>query len=147
MIQRTFLMSSVLLLLSGPAMADPSLGVGLNFTFGSGQVNTGIGVRVFSDDEEDSAALSLGLDYMFGSGALRTSVGAAYLMDNSYVEVNGGYDFGLGVFNAGVGFGFADTDDPIEPAVTAPITGDGDGDTTDGIDFLGSDLATVPFAF
>ncbi len=140
MIKQTLQIASAVFLLSSPALADPTLGVGVNFTFGNGQVNGGIGVRVFSDDEEDSAAVSLGLDYMFGSESWRTSVGAAYLMDNSYVELNGGYDFGLGVFNAGLGVGFTDTDDPIAPAMTgegdvSDETDLGDDDIIDSIDF------------
>lgn len=125
--------ASVLFLLSTPAMADPAIGVGLNFTFGNGQVNTGVGLRVFSDDEEDSAALSLGVDYMFGSGGVRTSVGAAYLMDSSYIEVNVGYDFGLQTINPGIGVGYADTDDPA-PMMTGGETGDDDDTTSIGDD-------------
>ncbi len=92
-----------------PALADPTLGFGLNFTFGNGGVNTGLGVRVFSNDEQDKAAASIGLDYLFGSESWRGSLGAAYLMDNSYVELNGGYIFGPGVFDFGLGVGGADT--------------------------------------
>jgi len=133
MIKRALQHTSAFLLLASSAYADPTFGVGLNSTFGSGQVNTGVGIRVFSDDEEDQAALSLGLDYMFGSESWRTSIGAAYLMDNSYVEVNAGYDFGLGVFNPGIGVGFADTEDPVAPPAAADET---DGDTTGDTDLF-----------
>jgi hypothetical protein len=110
---RTFITASVLALtLASPALADPTVGFGLNFTFGEGKVNTGVGVRVFSDDEQDEAVASVGLDYMLGTQSWRGSLGAAYLMDNSYIELNGGYDFGAGEFDFGVGFGGADTTDP-----------------------------------
>lgn len=49
-------------LMAGPALADPSVGFGLSIKFGGGTVDTGVGIRVFSDDEEDTGALSIGLD-------------------------------------------------------------------------------------
>lgn len=97
--------------LSTPATADPTLGFGLNFTFGGGKINTGVGVRVFSNDERDKAAASVGLDYMFGTKSWRGSLGAAYMMDNSYIELNGGYNFGGG-FDFGFGAGGAKTTTP-----------------------------------
>ncbi|WP_417273589.1 hypothetical protein [Celeribacter halophilus] len=109
MFKKTFSATAVVVALSTPAFADPTVGFGLNFTFGNGGVDTGVGVRVFSDDEEDKAAASIGMDYMFGSQSWRGSVGAAYLMDNTYVELNGGYHFGSGEFDFGLGGGWADT--------------------------------------
>jgi hypothetical protein len=96
MFQKALSSAAVLLVLSTPALADPAIGFGFNFTFGNGGVNTGIGARVFSDDKQDKAAASIGMDYMFGSQSWRGSVGAAYLMDNTYIELNGGYNFGEG---------------------------------------------------
>ena len=101
--------SALALTLSTPVLADPALGFGLNFTFGNGSVNTGVGVRAFSDDEQDKAAASVGLDYMFGSQSWRGSLGAAYMMDNSYIELNGGYDFNSVRFDFGIGGGGANT--------------------------------------
>jgi hypothetical protein len=124
---KSFIAASALALtISTPALADPSLGFGLNFTFGGGTVNTGVGVRVFSDDEEDEVAASIGLDYMFGSESWRGSLGAAYMMDNSYIELNGGYDLNNGGFDFGIGGGWADTSDPT----TVSDVGLG-GDSTD----------------
>ncbi|WP_417248346.1 hypothetical protein [Celeribacter sp.] len=100
--------TAVLFALSTPAFADPTVGFGLNFTFGNGSVDTGVGVRMFSNDERDKAAASVGLDYMFGSQSLRGSLGAAYMMDNSYIELNGGYDFGSGEFDFGIGGGITE---------------------------------------
>lgn len=94
--------SLVALSFAVPAVADPGVGLGLNFTFGNGNVDVGAGLRVFSDDESDQAAVSLGVDYMFRSKRLRGSVGAAYLMDDSYIEVNYGSDF-----NGNFGPGFS----------------------------------------
>lgn len=111
MFQKIHSVIAVLVALATPACADPTVGFGLNFTFGNGGVDTGAGVRVFSDDDEDKAAASIGVDYMFGSQSWRGSVGAAYLMDNTYVELNGGYHFGSGEFDFGLGGGWADTMD------------------------------------
>jgi hypothetical protein len=118
---KSFIAASALALtLSTPVLAieieaqrssSPALGFGLNFTFGNGVVNTGVGVRAFSDDEQDKAAVSVGLDYMFGSQSWRGSLGAAYMMDNSYIELNGGYDFNSGGFDFGIGGGGANTTD------------------------------------
>jgi hypothetical protein len=109
--------SALALTLSTPVLADPALGFGLNFTFQNGDVNTGVGIRAFSDDEQDKAAASVGLDYMFGSESWRGSLGAAYMMDNSYIELNRGYDFNSGVFEFGVGIGWSNTTD----GYTAPV--------------------------
>lgn len=87
--------------LAGPASADPSLGLGLSFAFGAGKVDTGIGLRVFSDDEEDKFVGSAGVDYMFGSRTWRPTVGAAYLGNNSYI----GADMGFGLNGGGITFG------------------------------------------
>jgi hypothetical protein len=96
-------------LLAAPAVAEPAVGVGFTVAFGGGQPELGAGVRVFSCDEEDAGALTLGLDYMFRSQTWRGSVGAAYLMDNSYIGVDGGYNFQSGAFDVGIGGGWADT--------------------------------------
>jgi hypothetical protein len=92
-----------------PVLADPTIGFGLNLTFGAGQPDVGLGLRVFSDDREDEFAGSVGVDYMFRSQSWRGSVGAAYMMDNSYIELNGGYNFSSGSFDFGIGAGGAKT--------------------------------------
>jgi hypothetical protein len=125
---KSFIAASTLALtLSTPVLADPALGFGLNFTFGNGSVNTGVGVRAFSDDEQDKAAASVGLDYMFGSQSWRGSLGAAYMMDNSYIELNGGYDFNNGGFDFGIGGGWVNTTDgdkaPFEEQENAGLPG------------------------
>ena len=113
---KSFIAASALAFtLSTPALADPTLGFGINFTFGNGGVNTGVGARVFSDDEQDKAVASVGLDYMFGSQSWRGSLGAAYMMENSYIEMNGGYDFNNGGFDFGIGGGGANTTDQSAP--------------------------------
>lgn len=99
------------LMAASPAVADPTLGVGLTITFGGGQPQVGAGVRVFSDDDEDEFAATVGLDYVFTSQSWRGSVGGAYMMKNSYIGLDGGYNFGSGTFDVGIGGGWADTHD------------------------------------
>lgn len=101
------------------AYADPTVGLGLNVALGSSGADVGLGVRVFSNDQEDKIAASLGLDYMFKSKSLRASAGAAYLMDDSYVEVNGGYTFKSQEFNFGLGLGTVNTEPDDTLALSA----------------------------
>ena len=105
-------------LLTAPAAADPTFGIGLTFTFGGGTPQTGVGFRIFSDDEEDSAVGSIGLDYLFQDESWRGSVGVAYLGSNGYVGADVGFGFGDGNFSFGLGAGFVDTSAP--PAGVAP---------------------------
>lgn len=111
MTKSIFAAAAVALSLAAPVAADPTLGLGLTITFGNGSVDTGLGVRLFSDDEKNQAALSLGLDYMFVNQSFRPAVGVAYLMDSSYLELNGGVMIGTGEFGLGVGGGYAKTVD------------------------------------
>ncbi|WP_146036519.1 hypothetical protein [Pseudotabrizicola formosa] len=111
----------VILALATPAAADPTLGLGLTFTWGGGsRGDTGIGLRVFSDDERKEFVGSLGVDYMVGSQSIRPNVGIAYLARNSYVGMDIGYDFGSSGVSVGVGLGAADTEEAAAPA-PAPV--------------------------
>lgn len=92
-----------------PALADPTVGLGLSFSLGGGQVDTGVGLRVFSDDKRDSVVGSLGVDYMFGSQSWRGTVGAAYLGDNSYIGLDLGIGLRDGAIDFGASVGLADT--------------------------------------
>lgn len=111
MTKTTMTAALLALSLAAPVAADPTLGMGLTITFGRGSVDTGLGVRVFSDDQKNKPAVSLGLDYMFVDQSFRPTVGAAYLMDNSFVELNGGVMIGSGDFGLGVSGGLAKTVD------------------------------------
>jgi hypothetical protein len=113
------LVTAITLLSASPALADPAVGLGLTFTFGGGKSDVGIGARVFSNDRKDEFAGVLGIDYMLGSGSWRGSLGAAYMMENSYIELNGGYSFESGIFDFGLGAGWADTTSAT-PAPAAP---------------------------
>lgn len=102
-------------LLATPAAADPTLGIGISFSFGGGSsVQTGIGARLFSDDEEDSTVASLGIDYLFQSGTWRPTIGVAYLGDDVYLGLDLGYRLDGSGFDYGLSIGGTDTkkDDP-----------------------------------
>ena len=88
-----------------PVAADPVLGFGLSLTFGGGEVDAGVGVRLLSDDDEDSFAATLGVDYMLKSRSLRPTVGAAYLMNDSYIGLDLGLDLQSRELDFGVGIG------------------------------------------
>lgn len=117
---RLAMLCAVSATLSAPAAADPAVGFGLTITFGAGQPEVGAGLRVFSNDEEDKLAASLGLDYMFTSQSFRGSLGAAYLMNDSYIGLDGGYNFTTGTFGFGIGGGTVDTSQPVAPPPPPP---------------------------
>ena len=102
--------------LATPALAEPTLGGGISFSFGGGAgVNTGLGFRLFSDNNEDRLVGSVGMDYLLGNKGWRGTLGGAYLNRNSYV----GLDLGIGLgggggggLDLGLGAGLADTDNP-----------------------------------
>lgn len=107
------------LALATPALADPTVGLGLSFSFGGGKPQTGIGLRVFSDDERDSFVGSVGVDYMFGTQSFRGTVGGAYLGNDTYLGLDMGLDFNGGGFGFGFGAGGVGT---------TQSTSDGGGD-------------------
>ncbi len=93
---------AAVLSLSTPALADPTLGLGLSFSFGGGKPQTGVGLRVFSNDKRDSFVGSVGVDYMFGTKSFRGTVGGAWLGNGAYLGLDMGLDFNGG----GIGMGF-----------------------------------------
>jgi len=121
--QKSFLTAlPILLALGAPVAADPTVGLGLTFTWGGGtQGDTGIGLRVFSDDERSEVVGSLGVDYMLRSQRIRPNVGIAYLAAKSYVGMDIGFDFGGGGVDVGVGLGVANTRKKSAPAVVPPL--------------------------
>ncbi|PTV93650.1 hypothetical protein C8J27_11315 [Rhodobacter aestuarii] len=107
--------------LATPALADPSLGLGLSFAFGAGKVDTGIGLRVFSNDKQDSFVGSVGLDYMFGTQSFRGTAGGAYLGNDTYLGLEGGINFNSGTFDFGIGGGGVGTKAPVAPSDQGPV--------------------------
>lgn len=100
-LRSTAMICAVPAMLSTPALAEPTVGLGLSFSFGGGTVDTGVGLRVFSNNRRDSVVGSLGVDYMFGSQSWRGTVGAAYLGNSSYI----GLDLGIGLRDGAIDFG------------------------------------------
>ncbi|WP_283427470.1 hypothetical protein [Shimia sagamensis] len=106
---------------SGAANADPSFGFGLTYIFGG---DWAVGVRVFHDDEPESAVLALGFDYKFGSQSFRPTVGAAYLDEDFYIDFSLGYDTRLQALDYGIGVGAAfETQQPAASGGGATTTG------------------------
>ncbi len=92
-------------MLATPAAADPTVGLGLSFSFGSGGVDTGIGLRVFSYNRRKRTVATAGVDYMLGSQTWRGTRVAAYLGSNSYLGLDLGIGFGDGAIGLGLGAG------------------------------------------
>lgn len=113
-LSRIALVLAATLGLATPALADPAVGLGLSITFGGGRTETGIGLRVFSDDEKESAVGSIGLDYVFGSRRVRPTVGAAYLGTDVYLGADLGYNFATGRLDPGLSIGGTGTADADE---------------------------------
>mgnify|MGYP005851369009 CR=1 FL=1 len=112
----TLLVLPLLVGLAAPVSADPTLGLGVTFTWGGGQRgDTGIGLRAFSDDKRNEVVGSLGVDYMLKSQRIRPNVGIAYLARESYVGMDVGFDLAGGV-DVGVGLGYANTRKKPAPA-------------------------------
>ena len=105
--------TAITLALSTPSMADPTVGFGLSIAFGSGQApQTGMGVRLFSDDEPSSTVASIGIDYMFGPRTFRPTLGVAQLEGNSYIGLDLGYNLGTSSIDFGASAGFVNTNEP-----------------------------------
>jgi hypothetical protein len=113
---RNVLLPTLLLTLAAPAVADPTAGVGVTYSFGGGQPQVAIGVRVFSDDQQEEFAGMVGVDYMFGTQSWRGTIGAAYLAENVFVGVDLGYGLSDGTFGFGMSAGAVRTAEPAEPA-------------------------------
>ena len=96
---------------AAPVSADPTVGIGFSLSFGGGQPQLGAGVRVFSDDDEDEFVASVGLDYVFTTQSVRPTIGAAYLMDDSYVGLDLGFNSTLKSIDYGASAGLVDTND------------------------------------
>lgn len=121
MIRHFLTATTVTLGMALPAFADPTIGLGLSLSFGGGKVETGIGLRVFSDNRPDSAVGSVGLDYMFKSKRIRPTVGVAYLGTNSYIGLDMGFGLNGEGIDFGLGLGGVNTKAPIAPVIVQPI--------------------------
>lgn len=115
-----------------PAEADPAFGVGLSFVFGGSSSassnQTGLAVRLFSDDAEDDFVGALGFNYQFGTGTISPTAGIAYLGSNTFV----GLDMGLGLDGSGVNFGLSGGLTNTAPPAAAGGGGGGGGEDSGG---------------
>jgi len=109
--------------LAGPAVADPALGFGLSVSFGGGAVDTGLGLRVFSDNIPDSTVGAAGVDYMFNSQSWRGAPGVGYLGTDSYVTLDMGIGFADGAIDFGLGAGVMRTSTPSDPLPPSIVPG------------------------
>lgn len=104
-----------------PIKADPTIGLGFTVHFGAGGVQPGIGVRVFSDNQRDSAVWSIGVDYLPGDGTWRGTLGGGWIDHNGYV----GFDLGIGLADGtqsfGVSLGGVNTASPPQTPPPAPV--------------------------
>lgn len=117
---RVVLLSTLLLSFAAPAVADPTTGLGVTYSFGGGQPQIAIGLRVFSDDQQDEFAGTIGVDYMLGTQSWRGTVGAAYLAKNVYVGIDLGYGLSDGSIGFGVNAGAVKTVETAEPVDELP---------------------------
>lgn len=108
------------LAVASPAIADPTIGFGLSITFGAGQTNTAVGLRVFSDDRRDTVVASVGVDYSITNQSWRGTLGPAYLGDSAYISLDLGIGFSDGAIGVGIGVGGVETTKPaVAPATPA----------------------------
>ena len=92
-----------------PAAADSTMGFGLSMSFGAGKAETGVGIRLFSNDKRDTAVASVGMDYVLGSNRFRPTFGAAWLDRDVYIGADVGFGLGGGGMDFGLGLGGVNT--------------------------------------
>lgn len=89
------------------------MGLGLLFSFGGGQPQAGIGLRLFSGNRSNSVVATVGVDYMFGTQSFRGTLGGAWLGRGTYLVLDMGLDFNGGGVNFGFGAGGVGTRDRV----------------------------------
>lgn len=121
---RAAFLSTLFLSFAAPAVADPTVGLGVSYSFGGGQPQAGIGLRVFSNDQQDEVVGTVGIEYMFGTQSWRGTIGIAYLAANGFAGVDLGYDLGDGSFGFGVSAGAVKTAEPfLVPGINDNVEG------------------------
>ena len=121
--KQLLLTTALTLGLAVPVLAEPTIGLGVSMTFGSGRHQTGVGLRFMSDNEAESIVGTVGIDYMLQSKNLRPTVGLAYLSEKVYFGLDIGYDFNGSAYDIGVGVGGLNTmETVVKPAPEATTT-------------------------
>ena len=87
---------------------DMGVGLGVSYIFGKGPA---VGIKAFSDDQENKGAATLGVDYVFSSQSFRPNIGVAYQGQGYFGDVNIGYSFGEQKVDFGTGAGWSNADD------------------------------------
>ncbi|ROZ84170.1 hypothetical protein EF096_10490 [Pseudomonas neustonica] len=105
----------------GATANDIGFGVGVSYVFGQGPA---IGIKAFSDDEENKAAATLGLDYVFASGSFRPNVGIGYQGEGYFGDANLGYSLKTRNFDFATGAGWSDADSKSNDNSTTPTLPD-----------------------
>lgn len=98
---------------------DIGFGIGLSYVFGS-QGGLSVGVKAFSNDEDNETVGSLGLDYVVQSGAFRPNLGVSYQGEGYFSGADVGYNLGSQSFDFGVGAGWSNSDDDHKTPAPAP---------------------------
>lgn len=89
-------------LASVPAFADPTVMLGLSWTFGGSQSGQlGVSARILSDDRRDEFVAAIGGTYYPGANAFGLDVGVGYNWDNhpftlTYDVLNEGWSVAMG---------------------------------------------------
>jgi hypothetical protein len=102
---------------------DVGFGLGASYVFGSGFA---VGVKAFSNDQDNETVGAVGIDYLIQAGAFRPNIGVAYQGKGYFSDANVGYNLGSGMFDFGLGAGASDSDDrskevPPAPAPASPF--------------------------
>jgi hypothetical protein len=102
-------------LTAAPVFADPTLMIGLSWTFGGGaqQGELGLSGRILSDDKRDEWVGAIGGTYYPGSGKFGIDVGIGYTFTKTPMTLS--YD--LVNNQALLGLGWADLTDSNTPEV------------------------------
>ena len=91
-------------LFASQSMAEPTVGLGLSFVFGQGGApETGVGVRLLSDNDKGHDVFTGGVDYLISNNRWRGTVGVARKLSKSYV----GVDLGFGLRGEGMDLGLS----------------------------------------
>ena len=108
-----------------PRDRRPESGSGSALLLKLAKPQTGIGLRVVSDNQRHSFVGSVGADYRSGSQSWRGTVGGAYLGNDTYI----GLDMGLGLDGSGFGVGVSGGGVGTKAGAQWPNIGDVNPDT------------------
>jgi len=91
---KKYLMTTAIVgcLASAPAVADPTVMIGLSWSFGGAQSGQmGISGRILSDNRADNFVAGIGATYYFGSQEFGVDLGIGYNVGNTPIILS--YDF------------------------------------------------------